>query len=285
MELLSQNVNTIRSKMLPMEETIVVPIGDIHYGSSECDVDRLQKLVNWGMTQKNVYFLGMGDYFDFTPSSVRGQLNKITQDDRKYEMVNDILDEAVRKKLDELYKILEKTKGRWIGMIGGNHSWTFSDGTNTDTVLCQKLGTAYLGTVSMIQLKFKSSGNYKNMDCVIWATHGTSTSNPIQKLEKLSGYFDADVFLMGHNHRKEAKKKVYLTADFVSNKLKQKVTIIASTGGFLKGYKVGSKLEGIPCGNYVERGLYNPLPLGTCYIYIRPYSTRNNNGIDLDVLI
>src|SRR3990167_5634263 len=59
MELVGYTPVTVKSHWLPVQETRLIPIGDIQYGASS-DIERLKRYLDWGMKQK-AYFVGMGD--------------------------------------------------------------------------------------------------------------------------------------------------------------------------------------------------------------------------------
>ena len=99
-------------------------------------------------------------------------------------------------------------------------------------------------------------------------------------------YFDADIYLMGHQH-----KKVGTPIDqcYMSKKrpydIKHRTKAIAGTGGFLKGYLKGSRSAGgfIPRGGYVERAMHTPVALGCPILYIRPVHEEHEDRLDINI--
>ena len=147
-------------------------------------------------------------------------------------------------------------------MVKGHHTWEYTDGTTSDTRLCQFLDAPYLGTAGMVEVKFKDKTvnderrHRKSPSFRIWLHHGTGSgkfqASPLNTLEHLQASFDeVDVFLMGHQHKKAAAKKQRLRPVFYpsgKHKLEHRNIILACTGGFLKGYTAGRKRAGVPQG-------------------------------------
>jgi len=62
-------------KVLPDADKItIVPFGDIHYGSPACDWNAFTSMLKWAAKEKDLYLLGMGDFFD-----------SILADDKRYD--------------------------------------------------------------------------------------------------------------------------------------------------------------------------------------------------------
>lgn len=302
MELHNAAVTTQRSKTLPwMDEALIVPLGDIQYGPEACDVERFKRHVEWAVDQPNAYFIGMGDYTDLASPSNRGHLRALVDQGELYDTVEDTLDNAAQEILEELQEILAPTKGRWLGLLEGHHWWKFSDGTTSDTRLCRFLDAPFLGTCAYVRVGFmkpRSVGHYQQPGFTIWAHHGRGSgvtqAAPLNKLERIVQAFDADVYLIGHHHKKAGAKlqrivPVWGPRGTKGHRLEHKNLIIASTGGFLRGYMAGSTRGGLPKGNYVESGMMTPVAMGGVVIYARPRLLKDSKGtaatVDLDISI
>ncbi len=287
MELVQARVTTARSIQIPhQEELLIVPIGDLQYGSEGCDFDRFERHIAWAAKKPNAYFLGMGDFLDVASPSNRRALKEAAL----YDSVQDALDELAAHHLAEIERVLAPTKGRWLGFLRGHHFWEFQDGTTSDLRLAQAMGAPFLGDAAILRILFPSRSRQKRPSLAVWCHHGQGSgafqSSPIQKLEQLSrGWEGIDVFLIGHYHRKAAAKMHRLHPVFAdhSNTLRHRTVVLACTGGFLKGYQEGSARGGIPAGTYVEQGMMVPTALGGIVIVCRPrYETGT---VDLDVLL
>lgn len=296
MELHQVEVKTLKSKTLPwMEEAVIVPLGDIQFGTEACDVDRLKRHVEWGSKQPNAYYLGMGDYGDFASPSNRGLLRSLTEQGKLYDTAEDILDEGAQEHTEELAEILAPTKGKWLGMLEGHHYWTFGDGSTSDTRLCKLLDAPFLGTCAIVRVVFDAPKHKERPHLHIWAHHGVGSgqlqSAPLNKLERLANAWeDVDVFLMGHQHKKSTAIIQRLRPRFglpggaqKNNRLDHRCVYLAGTGSFLRGYHVGSKRGGRPKGGYVEAKMMTPVALGGVVLYVRPRNSNGYTSVDINI--
>ncbi len=293
MEISSNEIEAVRSLWLPMEEALIMPIGDLQLDPKvkgrerAADFDRFKRHIQWGVDH-GAYFLGMGDYIDTISPSNREKFASAGF----YDSFVDMAEKGADDLFDELAEVLEPTKGRWLGLLEGHHFFPYQDGTTTDTRLAQFLGTQFLGTSAMVQVKFKPQGKHKPPSFTIWAHHGRAggrlLATPLNQLENILKSFTADVFLVGHHHKKVAGKYPVLEAQFAErsgkHKLVHKNRILACTGSFLKGYLQDSVREGRAQGGYVEKGMMNPVALGGVVLYARPkYDNDGYAEVDLDV--
>lgn len=295
MEISSHEVETARSLWLPLKEALILPVGDIQLDPKRndrprtADVDRFKQYIQWGVDH-GAYFIGMGDYVDVMSPSNR---DKYTQAGF-YDSVKDALEAKAEEVEGELQDILAPTRGRWLGLLEGHHFFPHEDGTTTDTRLAGFLGTQFLGTSALVQVKFRPEGKHKPPSFTIFAHHGHSggklLSTPLNQLEGVLKSFDADVYLIGHHHKKVGGKYPILKAEWSErggkHRLVHKNRILACTGSFLKGYVEGSKRDGRAQGGYVEKGLMNPVALGGIIISARPrYDHDRYASVDLDLTL
>lgn len=296
MELQSIEVEAVRSLWLPSKEALVLPIGDIQLDPEVrgkprwSDVKRLKQHIQWGIDH-DAYYVGMGDYVDVMSPSNRDKY----QSAGFYDSVQDALESKAQEVEDELFDILAPTRGRWLGLLEGHHFFPHDDGSTTDTRLAGYLGCPFLGTSAMVEIKFEAKGRHAAPSFVIWAHHGRAggrlLSTPINQLEGVMKSFDADVYLVGHHHKKVAGKYPLVKAQFAnkggSHHLVHKNRILACTGSFLKGYQEYSARGGRAQGGYVEKGMMNPVALGGVVISARPRYEDDNRiaTVDLDVTL
>lgn len=286
MEIDEIRVDTVASATLPFEETPLMPIGDVQYGAPGCDSDRLKRDIEWGMRQ-NAYFLGMGEFLDVASPSNRKALKSAVL----YDSIDDLIEEALQKQIDEFLKIVNGTEGRWLGTLEGHHYYEFRDGTTTDTRIAEALKTTFLGTCAFVRLIFKRQTNSVKqpaISCTIWCHHGAGggakASAPLNKLENLMPYFDADIYLIGHQHKKVGAPldQLYMTRERPYD-ISHRTKIIACTGGYLQGYYKGSNQgRPYPRGGYVERGMKPPVALGCILLYLRPVHAHGDR-LDINV--
>ncbi len=256
-------------------ELLLAPIGDIQYGAQGCDVDKLQRHLDYGI-EHGWSFLGMGDYLDHFSNSNRQALRHAQVN--LYESAAELLDEAVDRRIDELVdEVLDASRGRWLGALQGDHEYTFLDGTHSDQRIAQRLGCPFLGTAAIT--------NVYVGDCPVplrvWGTHGrgasSSSTGKTAHLERMLQTFDADVYLMAHSHLKYGYTLDRLKTVTVGKgktkrqKLVHETKALGITGSWLNGYQQDSKSPtGFPQGGYVERGAMRPIPTGGLLFTCKP---------------
>lgn len=292
MELNSVSVDTLKSRVLPeLDEIVLCPMGDIQLDPKlrgrerSCDIDRLKRHVDWAV-ENNAYYIGMGDYVDVASPSNRDAIKRANF----YDNVQDAMEEMAEQTDEELREILKPTVGRWLGLLEGHHYFQYEDGTTTDTRLAQFLKCPHLGTTSMVEVKFPVKGHKAQPSFVVWAHHGlgggSTLGRPLNQLENVLKTFDADVYLVGHHHKKVIGKYARLHAEFGRNgehRLVHKNVVLAGTGSYLKGYMQGSRRGNVPRGSYVEQGMMNPVALGGIVVRARPRYEGGYSSVDLEV--
>ncbi len=291
MEIQAFQPKVVASWSLPMNEVRILPIGDIQYGAQGCDIDRLKRHIDWGM-ENDCYFIGLGDYLDVASPSNRRMLQEV----KLYDSVRKMMDEKMKSELKALLRILGPTKGRWLGLVSGHHYWEFGDGTTTDTMLARALDTKYMGdgaAVSILQFVYRSQSrkNRTTGTAKIWYHHGRGSGQtagaPLNKLEHIAKTFNADIYLMGHQHRKVSTKMPFIDYEVGAKGVitfTSRNRILACTGGFLKGYELETtNPHGTPAAGYVEQAMMTPTALGGVLIFVRPRILHGRLLVDMDI--
>lgn len=254
-----------------------MPIGDVQLGSDGIQVDRLKRQLDWAMKQGNVYFIGMGDYIDVMSPSNRASWVAM----KKYDSVKNLMTDGAHRLTEDFIKIVRGTEDRWCGLLEGHHYFEFDDGTTSDTTICKALNTTFLGNCAMIRLKF--ADKYRSQGCRVWAHHGWGSGRSpaaiINTIMSIVPYFEADIYLMGHQSKKAAVKVPYITMNG------ERCRVLAGTGAFFSGYSNGSTNGGRPQGSYVEKAGMAPAYLGSPLIKVRPVRGSNYDRLDMNVEI
>lgn len=254
-------------KLAKNQQILLMPFGDIHY-DDKTNRNRLKTYLEWGL-DRGAYFLGTGDYLDFTPESQQKAMYPLRDGTREF------LDNAVLMKAQELLEILKPSIGHWIGMIEGNHTWDFSMGelaaTSVDQYLCSVLKCSFFGSSGLIRLhSVNAPKNHPEADCLIYVHHGIGSSRTqgghLHRVEDLLKWINADIYLMGHSH---AKLAAPIDCQCISPDGTQyhRTKVIGRTGGFLEGYVAKEPLGldepvNLSRGSYIERKAYTPTSLG-----------------------
>lgn len=275
MELVSFAIPRKQSDRTPV---IIAPIGDIQWagkrGSTATDtlrrhLDRCQTVGAW--------YVGLGDYIDFASPSNRQRLRAAAL----YDSAEDVIDDKALDLVQELFDLyLRPTKGRWLGLVHGHHYANLKTGETTDQRLCQLLDARFLGSSAFIRLQFSrptpaNSGMRGNVTLFVHhgAGGGMKAAAPLNKLENLAPYWDADIFMIGHLTKMATAPVNRVSARWSGRgapELVHRKIMLVGCGGFSKGYVQGAKQGRVPMGGYVEQRMLNPAALGAPLIYVRP---------------
>jgi hypothetical protein len=263
------------------DEITIAPIGDIQYGATGCDVGKLERWMDAGREQ-DWHFIGMGDYLDTHSPSNQVKLAGAGH----YESTRELIDEAITNRVDDLAKILSH-EGRWLGCVQGDHLHTFEDGQNSDHYLSRKLRTPFLGTAAFVLVKLEAV----KTPLRLWVFHGkvTSNSNPtgltLDFIRK-QARFDADIYLMGHAHQLYGLRLDTLLPYKAGRewKIGHRDVAYAATGSFLNGWAHEARnAAGLPQGNYIEKGGFNPIPTGGVVINVKATQRYGRDEFEIRV--
>lgn len=260
----------------------VIPIGDIHYGSVNCNVERLKGVVKYIKDNKNIYWLGMGD-----------MIEAINYSDPRYDPKNNAKGESdlsnlVYTQLSEVSELLSPISERCIGILEGNHEEKvrLTHHLSSIDILCEmlwnksgkKVVVKNLTSCAYVRLRFgrpRKGNGFINKVVDIWCHHGYSAGRTvgadINSLTRIGGDFEADIFLVGHSHKKicHIGERLYLTRNKGSSFLLAKKILYGITGCFYQTYKEGGTRS------YAEKKCYPPTPIGVLKILIEPHKNSN----------
>lgn len=247
------------------EPIYLIPFGDIHRFADNCHVDKYLEFLEWAKKKPRCYFLGMGDYDDFASTSERYGLAQARLHDTSLRY----LDEIAKKRTMDFSKEVSFMKDNLIGMLEGNHHFKFSSGITSTQMICETLKTKYLGISSFIKIIFEHRKSNKAMSLDIWAHHGTGggkrTSSSVNSVDDMQRNAEADIFLMGHDHKKWVayQRKLRLIGGKGNLYIRERKILLGRTGSFQLGYVPGKS-------NYVSSGGMTPTDLGVLKIELTP---------------
>ena len=236
----------------------IVPLFDIHYGNAACDVNALRDFIR---NNKDAYFIGGGDWLD----------SVIISDLRRYRKTIDSTetDEIIDEQIDGLYEIIKPIKNRIIGLGSGNHEDNIAKrcGTHPMKRLCKRLDVPFLGFSGLIKLILRTEVGQARTVIIRWH-HGWGGGSRTQgadltKFSKDMLYWDADIFLYGHVHRKQADRIPRL--GLWGDKLISKPKLLGICGTFLRTYTDTAN------PTYSEIAGYPPTEIGALTVNIRPF--------------
>jgi len=237
----------------------IVPIGDVHYNNPAFarDIwDRDKKRWSEYCRHKDTYFITTGDIFEAMSTTERHHyIQTGLHDSNKTRWEREYARE-VKTFCKEVPFMIDRT----IACAGGNHFFSFYDGTTSDMALASELHAPYLGCSGYIILILEIGG-YSHV-VKIFVNHGKSSGrkagSSFNALEDAASYFvDADIVLMGHDHKSGAVTLPALKCDQGHGNWKIKAfdRIVARTGSYLKSYEPETR-------SYAHDALYRPSTLG-----------------------
>lgn len=234
----------------------IIPLGDIHLGNKGCDINQVKAKINFIKNTKDCYWLGMGDYIDcinytdirFDPLLVPSRYLKN-------------LSNSVKLQIEDIIELFEPIKDKCLGLHRGNHEEKIRLQYHYD--LMYELDKAFdfkipmLKDSSLLRIIIKNKGGHSAL-YDIFSIHGNvggrKAGNKINRLDDMTGFIDADIYLMGHSHKKMIDMKDVIYIDKNLN-IKRKTKILGVTGSFLHGYCEGH-------GSYLEKWNYPPSTIG-----------------------
>jgi len=242
------------------------PISDIHIGAKAFDRKAFKEYLE--DSDENTYFIGIGDLYD-----------AIVVNDIRYEKSSDDEegDDIIDKQVNRGAKMLEPYKDRIIGLGVGNHERTVIKrcGSNMINRTCEKLGVPSLGYSGLFRLIFREKTG-RGRTVIIRYHHGWGGGSrtigaDLTKFSRDVAYWDADIFLYGHVHKKQTDEIPRL--GLKGEKLYAKPKVICICGTFLRTYMDTTD------ATYSEVCGYPPVAVGGLTLSIKP----NGDWVDIKV--
>lgn len=236
--------------------------GDFHFGSTQCDVPLIRKMVKKYAGQENTKVILMGDEVDAVCSSdKRFDSMNIAE---KYRGQRNFIDLII----DDFIDLLSPLKGQIVAGVDSNHNASYRKATDSDPMhriarelAYEKLG--YAGWVSYVFRWHKANGSGTRGRIInFFVSHGkpSAASTPGGSLNTLSNsaqWFMADLVAHGHTHRlSSGNSRIMLYPDPRHATYKKMKQHLVQTGSFLSSYSMD---EHSP---YSERALYAPIDKG-----------------------
>lgn len=210
----------------------VMFIGDVHYGSPQCDIERFLANINYCWKHK-IYVYLMGDMTEVaTRHSVGAGVYEqtMTADDQHEQMV---------KWLQPLAK-----EGLILGTHRGNHGErTYKEvGYDVDKALARELKVPFLGDACWSQFRVGHQAY------TIYSLHGRTGSRfdgtALLAIERISTSFFADLVCQGHVHK--CVNSIVLMQRVVNGLVKEHKKHLLITGAYVKYDKGYGQTLGLP---------------------------------------
>lgn len=252
----------------------LVVFGDVHYGAPLHAAKVFKEFCDKWRNHPTAIFLGMGDYMDFASTSER---DRILARNGLHESTVAALDKLATQQESEFTKQISFMRGRTVGLLEGNHEWEHQDGTTTTKRLAKALGCPWLGVCTLSRLHFSLSTVKSCID--IFAHHGRGAASTLggslNAVERMATVATADIYLMGHDHKRLAGPRPNLRRNRKGN-MEQARRIFGRTGSFLKAYEEGES-------SYVVDFMGAPSDLGALVINITPTRKGKTGKLELEM--
>lgn len=222
---------------------LVVPIGDVHLGSPNCNIEKFIATIEFVKKNDCVVIL-MGDLLEAASrhSIGAGWVEQTF---------------SPQDQLDALTEVFRPIKDKILINLEGNHEeriWSHS-GVKISKVLADSLGVPYGGYSAYVRLKVG------NQNYVFYAQHGSSSAwYPHTKLTaatRTAQHTDADIYLYGHTHELLSLPSPYRYFDLRSKTVKYGKRYYVLTGSFLEY-----------AGSYAEKKNMHPVKTGVSNIFL-----------------
>jgi hypothetical protein len=174
-----------------------------------------------------------------------------------------------RSDVEALARLLAPIRSQIWGVLQGNHYYQYASGVTSDQYLCELLDVPYCGPVGVFRITVATKGDHRNLK--IWSHHsggstgGRTLGGSVNALLRQENSWDADIFLLGHDHRRICWRESSLTLTEKGDpQVIERTKVFARVGAFLKTYKhegcIPKKSIHIP--GYGEKAAYRPADLG-----------------------
>jgi hypothetical protein len=268
-------LRTVKEMYERRQTFTLYPLGDMHYGSANCDVDKLKRVVGRIAADPSARWIGMGDAVEsIAPNDKRWKAGGMTPEVvENQDRIGDFFVDSVS---DILFPIREQL---W-SYGSGNHEEVFNTRYYTDLsvrILERiKRPECYTGWAAMTRVQFVE-GNHRS-SLKVFHSHGWQAGRmdgaKVNQLDYLMGYIDGcDIYLQGHSHSVLVKSKAKLAANQKFNDLTARTCYGAHTGSFLKTYEFNQV-------GYGERDQYPPTKLGTIRFLLHP----SEDGVKIEAI-
>ena len=165
----------------------LVFIGDVHYGSKQCNVEKFEKILQYCL-ENELYVFCMGDMIE---SNSRHSVGAGV-----YEQI------SPQKQIEDISEYLRPLaeKNLIVGYLTGNHESRVNKelGIDISKIICKELKIPYLGYAGW-SLFYVGNQSYS-----LYSTHGASSATlkhtKLKSILDIAKSFEADLVTCGHVH-------------------------------------------------------------------------------------
>lgn len=262
------------------EKISIIFTGDVHYNSHNFARDRWERDnqdIREIMQNNRVFFIQTGDVFEAMSTSER----KFLAGGEFHKSTTTRIEKEYAKEIKHYAKEASYLKNNTLAVFGGNHYYQFYDGTTSDMALASEIKAPFIGCAGYIVLILRID-KYHSHVVRIFCAHGKSSgkrisSSMIAPEDMLSYFRDADIVVMGHDHKAGAMQVPALECRQGRGghyKIQEVQRIIGRSGSYLRSY-----VPQVP--SYAVDALMRPSTLG--FLRVELTARRKNyveKGID-----
>lgn len=181
------------------------PFADLHFGSKEHRIKQLAIAAQALADDDDGLGIGLGDWIEaIAATDKRFDPEELATPIEPEHLNNPFYCQALA-----AVKATEKTKGKWIAHLMGNHELTAQQRYffSPIPIIAERLGGAYLGGTDCcgwVRIKMCENDKVRNI-VDVWASHGYGggelRGGSALRLQRLLMRKQADVVLVGHGHK------------------------------------------------------------------------------------
>ena len=241
----------------PGETFYLKPFFDIHWGSTACDKAAFKR--DLAATDDYTFLFFGGDLLDAIVVT-DPRYRKSGDDTKSDAIINNITNEMVA--------VLKPYTHRIIAIGKGNHEDNLTKKSGFDIIkeICRRLKVPDAGYSGLFKMIFSYKGGRGRTVTVRyhhgWGGGSRTQGADLTKFSKDLTYWDADLFLYGHVHRKQTDEveRMGLCGDELISKPK----VLCICGTYLKTYTNSVQ------PTYSEKCGYPPVAIGGVRVSIKP---------------
>jgi len=257
-----------------LENIIICPLYDMHIGEPACDIEMVEKEIEFIKNTPNAYAIIGGDVIDNTTKNSIGDVYRAKL--------------TPQQQLEQICAYLKPIKNKIIAMVSGNHEERTWRESGIDLLGCvaMNLGIeeryAEEGAVIFIKYGFKKTrtkkqNGYIPLQYTIYATHGAGGGRKLgakaNRLYDVGDIIDVDCVVCGHTHEPICFKKTFFRIDQTQQTVIEKERLYVNTGSFLK------------YASYAEKKGYSPSARVMPKVYLTTKWSRGDRRVVSQVIM
>lgn len=229
----------------------ILPLSDLHVGDSKMKTKMFKDFIKYVNDAPNRYVLCNGDLMN---NAIKSSVSNC---------YNDCMTPNQQKKW--LRKELYAIKDRILVMVAGNHEARSSKEVDLrpteDIADYLDLGDKYIEDEVILKVTFGKNVGGKRQCYTIYVTHGNGggkrPGSAINNIEMLALGTEADIYILGHIHKKIAYKNGYRKIDLRNNNVIETERLFVYTSHWSE------------FGGYAAKKMFTPSALGTVPIILQ----------------